>query len=129
MDKLAKRPNTQPTDSGAKARRPPTIEPAVSVYEADDKIIVELEMPGVERDKIDVTVERDELSVTGWRKVEEENNGEILHQERPKGCYRRSFILGESIDSSRVTAAYENGILRLTLPKAEAAKPKRIAIS
>ncbi|MGC8841628.1 MAG: Hsp20/alpha crystallin family protein, partial [Candidatus Sumerlaeaceae bacterium] len=85
--------------------------------------------PGVERDKIEVTLEQDELSVVGWRKSEEESNTEILHQERPHGCYRRTFVLSQSLDPSKINAVYENGVLKLTLAKAEAAKPKKIAIS
>lgn len=130
MDKLVKRSGSNVAEQGGgKTRRQMTLEPPVTVYEVDDHVVVEVEMPGVERDKIEVTVNRDELSVAGWRKPEDEAHVEFLHQERPQGCYRRSFILGESIDSSKIAAVYENGVLKLTLPKAEAAKPKKIAIT
>jgi HSP20 family protein len=130
MDKaVRKNPETAPeAAAGQKGRRQTTLRPPVTVYEADDHVVVELEMPGVEKDKIDVTVDRDELTVVGWRKGDEET-GEYLHRERPTGCFRRSFVLGEDIDASRIAAAYENGVLKLTLAKAEAAKPKRITIS
>ncbi len=117
-----------PEAAVTKGRRRRWIAPPVTVYEADEHVIVELEMPGVEKDKIEVTVDRDELTVVGWRKAEEES-GEVLHKERPTGGYRRSFVLGESIDASKISAVYENGVLKLTLGKAEAAKPKRIAVN
>jgi HSP20 family protein len=131
MDKPVKRSPQHVVEQsgGGKGRRQLTLEPPVTVYEIDDRVIVEVEMPGVEKDKIEVTVGHDELTVVGWRKPEEEANAEVLHRERPQGCYRRSFILGESIDSSKIAAVYENGVLKLTLPKAEAAKPRKIAIA
>ncbi len=131
MDKIVKRNPQNVSEQGAatRGRRPPTIEPPVTVYEVDDHVVVEIEMPGVEKDKIEVTLERDELTVAGWRKPEEDANVEILHQERPYGCFRRTFVLSESLDSSKINAVYENGVLKLTLAKAEAAKPKKIAIA
>ena len=134
MEKLVKQDNPMavekasagvPTERRSQAR----LTPPVKVYESDDTVIVEIEMPGVQRDKIDVTVERDELRVKGYRTVEDHCGVEVLYQERPYGVYERSFILGETIDGSNVTASYENGVLKLTLPKAEKAKPKKIPIN
>lgn len=103
------------------------VQPRVSVYETTEKVVLELEMPGVPRDKIDVGVDRDELTVTGARPVDA-GDCEVLHQERVPLKYRRSFILSEQIASDQIAAAYDNGVLRLTLPKAEGAKPRKIAI-
>jgi HSP20 family protein len=104
------------------------IQPRASVYEQGDSIILELEMPGVCRDKIDVTVEQDELTVTGWRHGEDTANYEILHQERVPVSFRRSFVLGETIDTGKISAVCRDGVLRLTLPKSEGSKPKKITI-
>ena len=83
---------------------------------------------GARRDKIDVTVERDELTVTGWRTRDDYSKLEVLATERANRPFRRSFVLSESIDTQKIGAACENGVLKLTLPKAEKAKPKKIEI-
>lgn len=104
------------------------VTPRATVVDTADSVILELEMPGVARDAISITLDRDELTVTGTRKQEEYANAEILHQERPTFNFRRSFVLSESIDGSRTAANYENGVLRLTLYKSEDAKPRKIEI-
>jgi len=104
------------------------VTPRATVVDTTDAVILELEMPGVAKDAISVTIDRDELTVTGSRKQEEYANAEILHQERPTWNFRRSFVLSECIDGSRTSAGYENGVLRLTLPKCEDAKPRKIEI-
>jgi HSP20 family protein len=104
------------------------VQPRASVYEHEDSVILELEMPGVARDKIDVTVERDELTVTGWRQQEDLSGLEILHRERIPLHYRRSFVLSDRINTGAIGASCNDGVLRLTLPKSEGAKPRKIAI-
>lgn len=104
------------------------VQPRASVYENGSAVVIELEMPGVSRDRVEVMVEKDELTITGHREQPETEKYEILHQERIPLNYRRTFILGEAIDSSRIEAKNLNGVLRLTLPKSEGAKPKKITI-
>jgi len=128
MTKLVRREQNAPSTAHQENRGPRFVQPYCSVFETDDKVLVELEMPGVERDKIEVTVDHDELTVTGWRKAEDLSAYEVLLKERRPQAYKRSFVLGESIDSSNITATYENGVLKLVLPKAEVAKPRRIEI-
>jgi HSP20 family protein len=131
MDNLVGRQSSAATiqeDDAEDSRTGRFVQPRGSVYETTDSVVVELEIPGVDRDKIDVTVERDKLTVTGWRKPEGVGTFEILHQERFPLRYQRSFILGETIDSSRVNASYVDGVLKLTLFKAETAKPRKISI-
>jgi len=103
------------------------ITPRVSVYETPEEVLLELEMPGVSRDSIDISLERDELTVTGIRK-REDFRGEVLHRERLTNSFRRSFVLSERIDGNGIRARYDNGILFLTLPKSEDQKPKKITI-
>jgi len=104
------------------------IRPRASIFETSDSVILELEMPGATRESIDVTVHNDELTVTGARKREATDNVEVVHQERFPFDFRRQFVLSERIDGNKIQALYENGILRLTLPKSEDAKPKKITI-
>ncbi len=120
---LARQPNGEATPAEEQF-----IQPRVSVLEDADAVTVHLEMPGVNRDKIEVTVEHDELTVTGWRHAEDYSNVEVLHRERLPFKYRRGFILSEQIAADRIEAAYDNGVLRLTLPKSEGAKPRKIEI-
>lgn len=105
-----------------------TVTPRASVYETPESVILELEMPGVARDSIEIKVENDELSVCGQRFMPADERLEILHQERLPLSYRRAFILSDRIDPTNIEAACNNGVLKLTLPKAAEAKPKKITI-
>ena len=116
-------------DNGETAPGQRFLQPRASVYGDDNGIIVELEMPGVGRDQVEVTVDNDELTVTGWRKPEGYEDYEVLHRERLPLNYRRTFVVGDQIDSGHIGAAFENGVLKLTLPKAEASKPRKITIT
>lgn len=105
-----------------------TIAPRASVYETANEVILELEMPGVSRDSIDVSVENDELTVTARRVLQVDEGAEWLHQERLPFNYRRAFILSDRVDTANIAAGYVDGVLKLTLPKAPEAKPKKITI-
>jgi HSP20 family protein len=131
MSDVMRRETGQPTRThgdGHPARTEEFVQPRASVFERKDDVILELEMPGVSRDRIDVTVEKDELTVTGWRGREDYSKCEVLASERANRAFRRSFVLSESIDTQKVAATCENGVLKLTLPKVEKAKPKKIEI-
>ena len=104
------------------------IRPRVAVYEDQDAVYLELEVPGVARDKIDVTVEKDELTVTGWRTPDDYSKCEVLRRERVPLSFRRAFVLSETVDTNKIAAAYADGTLKLTLSKCEVAKPRKIAI-
>lgn len=105
-----------------------TITPRASVFETTDSVVLELEMPGVQRDSIDVSVENDELTVSGRRVFDTGADHEFLHQERLPFNYKRSFVLSERIDTGRISAKYNDGVLRLDLPKSAEAKPRKITI-
>jgi HSP20 family protein len=102
--------------------------PRSIVREAEDgDIVVQLEMPGVSKDRLEVTVENNELHITG-RREESKPEGEYLLRERRDGSFRRAYTLDETIDPNRVEAAMEAGVLTLTLHRREAVKPRRIPV-
>lgn len=105
------------------------VTPRASIFDTADAVVLELEMPGVGKDNVEITVDKDELTVLGRRSRPSEPNIEVLHQERLLLNFRRSFVLSERIDTGNISAAYENGVLRLTLPKSAEAKPRKISIS
>jgi HSP20 family protein len=100
--------------------------PRVDIWETAEALHLELEMPGVAPDAVDVRLEEGVLSVLG--RVPPSPHGERLLGEYEVGNYERSFRVSEAIDGSRIEARMRNGVLSLDLPKAEAAKPKRIAV-
>lgn len=129
MTNLMRRESTEAqTVEGRANQQDRWLLPKATVYNRNENVILEVEMAGVTREKVEVSVERDELTITGYREVENYEGVEILYQERPPYNYRRTFVLSEAIDGNRISAAFENGVLKLTLPKAESAKPKKIDI-
>ena len=102
------------------------VSPRASVYETPELVVLELEMPGVKREQIDIRVENDELSISGERSWPVDEKFQMLHQERLPALYRRSFILSDRINVGEISATCRDGILELKLPKAVQAKPRRI---
>jgi len=105
--------------------------PAADVRESNDGYVVELELPGLTREDVDISVEDGLLTITGEKKehAEGEANGNGRYMvERRFGKFSRSFTLSSSIDVSKVTARFENGVLSISLPKAAEAKPRKIKI-
>ena len=104
--------------------------PAMDVKETDDDIVITAELPGIEKDDIEITLENGVLTISAESKSEtEEKEGEkVVRQERRYGKYVRSMRLGTEIDESKIKADYKDGILALTLPKAEEVKPKKITV-
>ncbi len=91
------------------------------------EFIVEFDLPGVDPDSIDLDVERNVLTVKAERKPLQ-GDRELLAAERPRGVFSRQLILGDTLDTERVRAAYDGGVLTLKIPVAEKAKPRKIAI-
>lgn len=103
--------------------------PPVDLEETSDKLILRAELPGMKADEIDIRFENGVLTLRGERRFENSNNNRNFHRvERAYGSFARSFTLPSSIDTERVTANYQNGILELEMPKREEAKPKRIEV-
>ena len=104
--------------------------PAVDIYENKDSLVIKAELPGIEQDKIDVSVQGDLLTIKGERKKESEVKEENYYRlERVSGSFQRSFTLPANVDATKISAAYKGGILELKVPKAEEAKPKQIKIN
>ena len=104
--------------------------PAVDIFERGDDLVIRTEIPGVEKGDIDIDVENNTLMIRGERKREKEfDEKNAYRMERVYGKFSRSFSLPRTVDSSRISATYRDGVLELTLPKAEEAKPKRIEIN
>ena len=103
--------------------------PAIDVYDEKDNLIVKADIPGLTKDDIEVTVEGNILTVKGEKKHEDKiKEKDFVREERFYGAFHRAIALPTSVDSEKVKAAYKNGVLELTLPKKEEAKPKQISI-
>jgi HSP20 family protein len=104
--------------------------PAIDLYESADDIIVNAELPGMKKQEIDVSLHDGALSISGERKREEKfEDAETYRSERFVGRFHRSVTLPTPVKSEQVKAQYKDGILTITLPKAEEAKPKQIEVS
>lgn len=108
-------------------RREEYVSPAVNIFETKDGYVLEAEMPGVNKDGLDISLEGTEITITGRRQYQQ-TDGEPLMHERYQADYRRVFELDPAIDTSKITAKMDQGVLKLTLPKSERVKPRKIAI-
>jgi len=103
--------------------------PTVDVAETSDEVVVKAEMPGMSKDDIDITVEDNQLILSGEKKQEqEEKDSNYYRVERSYGAFRRIFTLPARVDVATVKATYQDGVLTVRVPKAEAAKAKKIEI-
>ncbi len=114
-----------PGDTGTRTGRS---SPAVNLWEDDGNLYVECEIPGVRKDQLEITVVGKKLSISGERSRSEYEEHERLRSERSDGSFSRVINLPQEIDPGAVSAKLENGILRMTLPKVESAKPRKIRI-
>ena len=104
--------------------------PAIDIHETDEELVVLADVPGFDPKKIDVRVENNVLTIHGERQLDQELKEENFHRiERSYGVFARSFTLSRPVDSEKIRASYKDGVLRIAMPKAESAKPKRIQIS
>ena len=103
---------------------------ALDMYETDDNLVVKAALPGVAPENVEVTIEGDRLRIEGELKADEEmNKGKVHIRERRYGKFSRVILLPTDVQSDKAKAEFKDGILTLTLPKAEELKPKRIKIS
>lgn len=98
-------------------------------YRQGDKFYLRIDLPGIDPESIDVTVEKNTLSVTAERRWERDGEEQVLLNERPTGSFSRQFFLGESLDTDAIEAGYDHGVLTLAIPVAETAKARKIAVS
>ena len=100
----------------------------IDAWRDGDQFVVELDLPGVKTDSLDLDVERNVLTVRAERPGVDQNR-EMLAAERPRGVFSRQLFLGDNLDTDKIDANYHDGVLRLTIPVAEKAKPRRIEIT
>jgi HSP20 family protein len=100
----------------------------IDAYRRGEEVVVELDLPGVDPDSIDLTVERNVLSVHAERRRPEGEKVELLIGERPFGTFSRQLFLGDTLDTAALSADYADGVLTLRLPVSERAKPRKVAI-
>ena len=110
------------------ARPRPVAAPRVDVYETKDAFVVVADVPGVSDGSLDVTLEKDQLTIEGRVEPVRRENHRLRLVESAGGGFLRTFALPEGIDRERIAATVKNGVLRLTLPKSEAARPRRIVV-
>ena len=109
-----------------KSREIPAVGPLVDIYENEDEILVYADMPGVDRDQVDVNVDNGTLTLSGVRQLQ--TKGAAIWSEFGDVEYKRSFSVPQTIDVGKVNAELKDGVLKLHLPKSEAAKPRQIKI-
>jgi HSP20 family protein len=123
-DKLAKK---EQTDVVRRQEQAQYYQPAVDIRETSGDVILQFDMPGVEKENVDLTVDKGILTVTG--KADEEESGTAVYRETRVGDYRRQFNLTEDVDADAITAEMEAGVLTVKIHKPEKAKPTRIQIT
>lgn len=101
--------------------------PAADILETQDAVVLKLDMPGVSKENVDITIDKGTLTITGVCASEE--SGSSVYRETNVGDYRREFSLPEDVDTDRIGAAMKAGVLTITLPKPEEVKPKKIQIT
>jgi HSP20 family protein len=104
------------------------ITPAATVLENTDGYVLEVEMPGVSKENLEMWLEKNELTILG-RRSPLSVEGTLIHRESRSENFRRSFELDPSIDADKISAKIEHGVVTLTLPKAEQVKPRKIAVA
>jgi HSP20 family molecular chaperone IbpA len=121
------RPAAAPAPAPTEARRR-TLSPAVDIVEAPDAYVLTVDLPGVAEQDIDVTVERNLLKLSARRSARSHADHRLVFSEIARGDYRRTFTLPEQVDHKAIAASFRNGVLSLTVPKAAAVLPRKIAI-
>ena len=101
----------------------------MDLYKVDDHYVLNADLPGVDPGSIDVDVDRGTLTLTAHRSVPENSGVQWISSERFAGTYRRQVSLGDGVDTERIAASYDNGVLSVTIPLAERAKPRKIDIA
>jgi HSP20 family protein len=108
------------------SRRVPVM--PMDAYRRGDAFFVQFDLPDIEPDSVELTVEKNVLTVRAERRFQREEGDEILVTERPQGSFSRQLFLGEGLDTDHIDAHYEAGVLTVKLPVAEQAKPRRVEV-
>ena len=103
--------------------------PPVDIRESEEALVLALDLPGLRKEDVNITLENNVLTISGDRPFEADQKNETIHRlERAYGAFTRSFTLGPTVQSDNVEANFQDGVLLIKVPKAEASKPRRIAI-
>ncbi|MER3395977.1 MAG: molecular chaperone [Acidimicrobiia bacterium] len=103
--------------------------PPVDIYETPEEVRILIDLPGLKADSLDVTIERNVLTVKGDRRLSNpQKDGKFLRIERPSGTFHRAIGLPDGVQSDRVSASLKDGVLTITVPKGSSARPRKIAI-
>ncbi|MGO9314955.1 MAG: Hsp20/alpha crystallin family protein [Syntrophobacteraceae bacterium] len=113
--------------TGESTRNVPVFVPAVDIYESENALTLVADMPGVPIESVDIDLDSDQLTMRGTIAMQEEK-GKVIFREYTAGDYYRQFTLSSDIDRDKIQASMKDGVLKLVLPKAEAAKPRKITI-
>ena len=124
---LDKREPTTPA-AAERTRSTQAYVPNADIYERDDALVVVADMPGVDENSVDIHVERSVLTIEGRVEPEVREGHDLSYSEYTPADYRRAFTLSSEIDAGRIEAGIKDGVLRLRLPKSEAALPKKVPV-
>ncbi len=127
-DEIKKKDKQIATGRGASTRGLPNFIPHVDIYEDKKNITLLADMPGIDKDGVHIDLKEDQLTIDGKVVLSEEKET-LLHKEYEMGNYFRQFTLSDMIDREKITAKMADGVLTLTLPKAEKAAPKKITVT
>jgi len=129
MTKTEKRPVAENQNQNQNQNVPRSyVSPRVNITETKDGYVLEAEMPGVNKGGLEISLEGNELTLTG-RRTEEVQGLDLLYRESTNRDFRRVFVLDPTIDAGKIEAKMDNGVLRLHLPKAEKVKPRKIQVT
>jgi HSP20 family protein len=125
---IIQKPQEQPAHGNSEESRPiQYLTPLVDVESTDEGYVLRAEMPGVDKAGLEITVENGELAILGHRR-NVQSTGEPVHLEIRRNDFRRVYELDPAIDTTKITARMDQGLLTLTLPKAERVKPRKISV-
>jgi HSP20 family protein len=113
-----------PQDGGTRSMTIP-----MDAYREGDAFIVQFDVPGVDPSSIDLTVEKNVLTIRAERPIEQRDDKEVLVSERPHGTFTRQLFLGDALDAEHIEATYDKGVLTLRVPVAEQAKPRKVEVA
>jgi HSP20 family protein len=100
----------------------------VDAYRKGDRFWLHVDLPGIDPESIDLEVEKNTLTISATREWQREEDTQVLLNERPTGSFSRQFFLGEGLDADRIEAGYDHGVLTISIPVAESAKPRKIEV-
>jgi len=124
----AEKKEVETVDGAERTRSRRAYIPQVDIYETDNAIVLLTDMPGVNEDSVDITLEKNVLTINGYVEADDPDNYSLAYSEYETGDYQRSFTLSNQIDYDKIEAAVRNGVLRLHLPKSGPAKARKITV-